>query len=97
MDPGLLASTDTDSLTVLNEAYGVGLGILQSDESDHEIDLLIVGNVLLCSNNICKAVCINNEVISSLLESYAEYLLCLDGIGNIIGIHLEDAVCALSL
>ena len=97
VDPGLLAGTDTDSLSVLNIADGVTLSVLESDQRDEKVDLLVIRDVLVVCNDVGEKVVVDSELIPSLLECDTEYLLCLDGIGYIIRIDLDDIVCALTL
>ena len=59
MDTGLLSGTDADSLTVLDIAYGIGLGILQGDQCDLHIDQGALRDLLVHSHDIGQQVTID--------------------------------------
>ena len=97
MDTGLLSGTDADSLTVLDIAYGIGLGILQSDQCDLHIDQGTLRDLLVHSHDIGQQVTIDVQFVTTLLKSDTIYLLVLDGSGPVGRIDLDDIVSTLFL
>ena len=97
MNSGLLTCSYADSLSVYCKANGVGLSILESDKSDDKIANGTLGKILILCYDICEKGAIYLEVISALLKGDTEYLLMLNGSGNVIGIDLNDIIAALSL
>ena len=97
MDTGLLSGTDADGLTVLDIAYGIGLGILQSDQGDLHIDQGTLRDLLVHSHDIGQQVTIDVQLVTTLLKSDTIYLLVLDGSGPVGRIDLDDIVSTLFL
>ena len=95
VDTGLLAGADADGLAALDEAYGVGLGILEGDEGDRHIIAGCGGQVFVLSHNVGEKSVVDNKLIAALFKSDTVDLLLLDGSRNVVGIHLQDAVVAL--
>ena len=97
MDTGLLSGTDADSLTVLDIAYGIGLGILQSDQCDLHIDQGTLRDLLVHSHDIGQQIAVDIQFVTPLLEGDAVYLLALDRSRLIGRIDLDDVVGAFFL
>ena len=95
MDPGLLSCSHADGLAVRCKADRVGLGIFQGDESNEQISLCLLGNVLVLRYHILQKGFIDLEIVPSLFKGDAEYLLALDLLRHIGRIHLDDIVGAL--
>ena len=93
----LLSCADAYRLTVNSEADGVGLSILQCDEGDDEVALRGRRQFLIFSDDVFKQGLVNFEVVSSLLESYTEYLLCLLYLRDIVRIDFNYVVVAAPL
>ena len=55
------------------------------------------GEVLVFGDDIAHHFVVNDQLVASLLEGHAVDLLALDGIGNIILVHPDDAIGAFSL
>ena len=68
MDTALLTGTHTDCLAVHGKAYGVGLGVLQGDQRDDQIDGRRLGDLLVCGNDILQQMLADLEIITTLLE-----------------------------
>ena len=77
MYPGLLPRPDTDRLSVLDIAYGIGLRILQSDHRNGKIDLRLFCELLILRHDICKELIVDLQLVPSLLEGNAEHILAL--------------------
>ena len=73
MDTGLLSGTDTDSLTILDIAYGIGLGILQSDQCDLHIDQGTLRDLLVHSHDIGQQITVDVQFVTTLLKGDAVY------------------------
>ena len=97
VDPGLLSGTYTDGLSVLSKAYRVGLGVLESDQGYYHIADCRLGKFFVLSNYLGEQFSVYFEVVVSLFEHYAVYLLCLDLRANIFRIHLDDGIVSLFL
>ena len=94
VDTGLLSGTDADSLTVLDIAYGIGLGILQSDQCDLHIDQGTLRDLLVHSHDIGQQITVDVQFVTTLLKGDAVHLLVLDGSGPVGRIDLDDIVSA---
>ena len=97
VDPGLLACSDTDRLAAFDIADGIGLGILQSDHGDGQIDLSAFRQILVLCHNIIEEIRTDMKLISALLEGDTEDLLLLDRIRDISRIDLNHIVISLLL
>ena len=97
MNSGLLAGTDADGLTVNSVANGVGLGVLQGDQRNDQVDLCAFGQILVGSNDVLQQMCADLEIIAALLKCNAENLLALLYIGDIILVDLDHVISALAL
>ena len=94
MDPALLAGSDSDGLSVLDEADGVGLSIFESDESDLEVYPGLIGQLFVFGDDIGQEAVIYLAVVVSLLEGDAEYVLVLLLGAEVVRIDLYDIVPA---
>ena len=78
MDTALLTSTDTDSLSVLNVADRVRLGIFQCYQGYHQVALSLGSEVLSLGRDVLEESVVSKVyLITSLLKGNAEALLCL--------------------
>ena len=86
MDAALLSGTDTDSLSVLDVADGVRLGVLQRDEGDNQVALGLSGEgLVLCGDVLKQGRVVQLDLVASLFEGHAEALLALNGLGLVVG------------
>ena len=98
VDAALLAGTDADSLTVLDVADAVRLGVLQGDEGDDEVALGISREGLVLSRDILEeGGIVETDLVAALFESDAKALLGLNGSRLIGGVNLDDVIGALAL
>ena len=97
VDSGLLTSAYTDSLTVDCIANGVGLGVLEGDESYDQVALCGFGKFLVSCYDIFEKVIADLEFVSALFEGDAVNIFGFDGCGLVFGIDFNDVVSALSL
>ncbi len=97
MNTGLLTCSDTDSLTVLNVANTVGLGVLQGDKGNYQVALFVLGNILIVGNDTVKQTVGNVQLVSSLLERHAVDLLPLDLRRCVAVVDPDNVVSTLSL
>ena len=92
MHSGLLSGADSDRLSVLDEADGIRLGILQSDQRDLDITDRLRRKLFILRDHILKERIVNDKILASLLEGHAIDLLALQ-LGGLIGrIHLKDDI-----
>ena len=96
VDSRLLSCSDTDSLTVLDIAYAVGLRVLQSDKRDKQIVLFVLRDILVFGYDIGQQLVVYVKLVSALFKRNAENLLSLDRVRNIIFIDFDDVICSLS-
>ena len=98
MDAALLACSDTDGLSVFHIAYRVTLCVLQCDEGDNQVALsLWRKGLVLCRHVLEERIVVELDLVASLLEGDAEYLLALDGLRLVGGIDLDDVIGTLAL
>ena len=98
VDTALLSCTNTDSLSVLHVAYRVTLCVLQGDEGDNQVALSLWRECLVLGRHILeKCIVVELDLVTSLLEGDAEYLLTLNRLRHIGRINLDDVVGALTL
>ena len=94
VDTRLLAGAETDDGTVKSVTDRVRLGVFEGKCSDDEIGDGRLGKILVGGDNISKERLVNLAVIPLLLEGNAIDLSGFDLGGNVVGVHLEDAVLA---
>ena len=94
MDAALLAGADTDCQAVLHVAHGVRLGVLQRDLSHHHVDLRLISEFFVLSDDIVKLIWGDGEVVMTLLERHAEHVLALNGSAHVVRVDLNDVVLA---
>ena len=97
VDSGLLAGADTDGLAVISEADGVGLGILQRNQRDDEVDFGIIGQFLVFGHDVFQQMLADLEVVAALLEGDTENLLVFHFGRNIVRINSHHIVATLTL
>ena len=97
VDSGLLSSTDTDCLTILDIADRIRLGIFQGNQRNQQVMLLVFRQVLVLCYDVFQHAFINFQVISALFKGYAKYLFPFQ-CGWFIGrVNLNDVISALPL
>jgi len=97
VDSGLLTCAYADRLTVDCIANGVGLGVLEGDQSNDKVALCGCGKLLVIGYDVFKKVFADLEFVSALFEGDAVNILGFDGFGLVFGIDFNDVVSALSL
>ena len=93
----LLTSANTDSLSVIGKADGITLGVLQGDQGYDQVDLGILRQFLIFSNDVAEQCLIDLEIIASLVESDTKDFLDFLFLRHIIGINSYHIVAALAL
>ncbi|CDA78812.1 putative uncharacterized protein [Clostridium sp. CAG:242] len=94
VNSGLLTSTDTNCLTILNIAYRVGLGIFKSNEGNEQVDLCVFWQFFVLGNDIVEQLFVDLQVVSSLFKGNTEYIFVFDFLWNIGRIDLDYIVAA---
>ena len=89
VDTGLLTCAHTDGLAVIGKADRIGLGVLQGDQGDDQIDLGGLGQFLVGGNDVLQQVLADLEVVPALLEGNAEDLLMFLLSRDIVGVDLD--------
>ena len=97
VNAGLLARAHADGLTVLHEAHGVGLGVLQGNQGNDEIPHGGIRQILIFGDDIFQQSAIDFKIVPALFEGHAEDLLALQRVGDVIGIDAHHVVRALFL
>lgn len=100
VNAGLLASADTDHLTVLGVANRVRLGVLESDGGHGKIALGVLGDGGgLGGDNLLERLGGDLAVVAALHESLAEHLavLVLGGLEAEVGLEHNEATLLLGL
>ena len=98
VDTTLLPCSDTNGLTVLNVAYTVALGVLQSDESNDKVALGICGEILVLGGNVLEeSGIIQLNLVATLFKGNAKDLLTLYRLGLVGGVNLDNVVSTLAL
>ena len=97
VDAGLLAGSDADGLAVLDEAYRIRLGILQSDQGNLDIPDCFRAQVLILCDNISKESVVDYQILTALLKGHAEHLLALQLRRPVIRIDLNNDIIAVFL
>ena len=98
VDTALLSGTDTDGLSVLHVADGVGLRIFQGDEGNHQVALGLGGEFLVgCGDILEESGIVETDFITALFEGDAITLFDFHGCGHVRGVHLNDVVSTLTL
>ena len=92
VDSGLLSRANTDSLSVLREAYGIGLRIFQRNQRDNQVTLCIFRQFLVFCYNIIQQRVVNLEIVPSLLECYAVNLFFLLFLRHIVRVNLYNII-----
>ena len=98
VNAALLAGADADGLTVFHIANGVRLRVFEGNEGDGEIAHGRGGQLLVLRGALVEEVRIRKiHLVASLFEGDAEHLFAFDGIGYVVGIHLQNAIRAFAL
>ena len=97
MDAALLAGAHAHSLAAEGVADGVGLGVLEGDEGDDQVELRALGQFLVLCHDLFEQSAIDLKVVAPLLKGDTEDLLVLLGIGDVVRIDLDDVVIAVAL
>jgi hypothetical protein len=98
VDTALLTGTDADGLTVLNIAYGVRLGVFQCDECYLQVADSLRCEGLVLGGHVFEELWVGEvDVVAALLKGDAKDLLVLNGLGDVVGVYLDDAVGTLAL
>ena len=98
MDTALLSGTDTDSLSVLDIADGVALGIFQCDKCYLEVTECLRSELfVLCRYILEELRIVEIYLVATLLECNTEYLLVLDWVRAVVRVNLYNAVVAFLL
>ena len=97
VDAGLLARAHADGLPVVGIADGVGLGVLEGDQRDDQVDLRLLRQLLVFRDDVLKQRLVDLEVVTALLEGDAEDLLGLLHGRDVALVDGDDVVGALAL
>ena len=97
MDTALLARSHADGLSVFDIAYGVGLGVFEGDEREHQVPFGRLRQGLVLRDDILQQRGADLKVVPALLKGDAEDVFVLDGLGDVGGVDLNHIVAALAL
>lgn len=95
VDTGLLASTQTNHLTVLGVAHRVALSVLEGDGCDREVTSSGLGqSEVLGGDGPAERAGSDLDVVAVLLQSHTVDGPRLDIVGDVVGVDLQDEVLA---
>ena len=94
MYAGLLACTDTDSLTVFGIADGVRLRVFERDKSDKKVAACFFREVFVRRRAVFKECFRDLCVVARLRERDAEQVFFFDFFRNVVRVDLDDIVRA---
>ena len=97
MDTGLLSCANTDCLTILDIAYGVGLGIFQRNQRDQQVSLILFRNLLVVGDYIGQHLFVDLEEVVTLFKCNTEHLFPLQVCRTVCRVDLDDVISTLAL